>query len=89
MPGAGAHKFYFVDKVPPIFLIVLALLFANTFLMLALDFISTHLFPSRATNLVSWYDAHSLAIQFILLAALFLILLIFRKRVRHNSWKQH
>jgi hypothetical protein len=37
----------------------------------------------HAPDIVCWYTGHSIAIQFILLAMLFAIFLIFRKHVRH------
>lgn len=82
MPGAG-HKFYFVEKVPLAFSVLLSLLFANTFLMLLPEFARKHLFPRGAPEAVRWYDDHSIAIQFALLALSGLVVAIYRKRVEY------
>jgi hypothetical protein len=82
MPG-GRHKFEFVGTEPPAFRIVVALLFVNTVLMIALHldnakYVLREHFPST----VSWYLGHSVAVQFILLFLLAASLVAFRKRIR-------
>jgi hypothetical protein len=97
----GRHRFYFVGRVPVVFLIISALLFVNTALLLSLDFIARSFLPKASANLqpcealsqrgtqyhaselVCWYAGHTIAIQFVLLALLAVILLIFRRRVRY------
>src|ERR1700723_3728080 len=49
---------------------VAALLFANTALMLLLEFGRKYIVPRHAPEMVDWYAGHSIAIQFILLAVL-------------------
>ena len=73
MPGAG-HRFYFVEKVPIPFFVLSCLLFVNTFLMLFL--------PKTAVGALRWYQDNSVTIQFVLLALLAAVMVIFRKRVR-------
>jgi uncharacterized protein YqhQ len=87
MPGFGAHRFYFVEKVPLAFTLVLSLLFANTLLMFLPPFAGEH-FPSKRFPLMfSWYDDHSILIQFVLLGMLAAILAVYRKRVRYVGRK--
>jgi hypothetical protein len=86
MPG-GQHKFEFVGKEPLVLWIVTSLLFANTALMLSLEFGSKHFFPKHAPEMVDWYAGRSIVIQFILLAVLAAIFLIFRKRIRYIRQK--
>jgi hypothetical protein len=81
MPGTGGHRFYFVGKVPPVFSVVVLLLFANTFLMLLLEFAGKYILPREVPETVRWYRNNSIPIQFVLLALLAAILIIFRKRV--------
>jgi hypothetical protein len=81
MPGAGGHRFYFVGKVPPVFSVVVLLLFANTFLMLLLEFAGKYFLPREVPEIVRWFRDNSITIQFVLLALLAAILIIFRKRV--------
>lgn len=82
MPG-GQHKFEFVGKEPLALWIVAALLFANTALMLLLEFGRMYILPQHAPEMVDWYAGRSIAIQFILLAVLAAIFIVFRKRVRY------
>ena len=82
MPG-GQHRFEFEGEEPLAFLIAVWLLFANTVLMFLLEFGRKYVLPQRAPEIVYWYADHSIAIQFILLALLAAILIIFRKRVRY------
>jgi len=74
MPVAG-NKFYFVGKVPLPFCVLLCLLFVNTILMLLL--------PKATGGTLRWYEDNSITIQFVLLALLAVIVLIFRKRVHY------
>ena len=83
MPGAGGHRFYFVGKVPLVFSVISALLFANTFLMLLLEFAGKYFLPREVPETVHWYGDNSITIQFVLLALLAAILAIFRKRVHY------
>ena len=46
-----------------------------------------YIVPQHASEMVDWYAGHSIAIQFILLALLAAIFLIFRKRVRYIRQK--
>lgn len=86
MPGAG-HKFYFVGNVPFAFLVLLFLLFVNTFLMLSSEFAGRHFLPKDALGAVHWYENNSIAIQFVLLALLAAVVIIYRKRVRWSGPK--
>ena len=78
MPGAG-HRFYFVGKVPFLFSVLLCLLFVNTFLMLFL--------PKVTVGILRWYADNSVTIQFVLLALLAAVMVIFRKRFRWSGQK--
>lgn len=80
MPGAGGHRFYFVEKVPLAFSIVFSLLFANTFLILLLEFAGKYFLPKDVSETVHWYRDNSITIQFVLVGLLFAIVIIFRKR---------
>jgi hypothetical protein len=79
MPGAG-RRFYFEGKVPLVFSVVAALLFANAFLMLLLEFVGKH-FPREVPMTVHWYGDNSITIQLVLAALLAVIVIIFRKRI--------
>lgn len=83
MPGAGGHKFYFVGKVPLVSSMVLSLLFANTLLMLLLEFAGKYFLPKDVPETVHWYRDNSITIQFVLLLLLAATLIIFRKRVHY------
>jgi uncharacterized protein YqhQ len=78
----GRHRFEFVGREPLAFWVAVALLFANTVLMLAPNFVSEY-FSKHAPKIFSWYSDRSIAIQLILLALLAGIFMIFRKRVRY------
>ena len=78
----GRHRFEFVGKEPLAFWVAVSLLFANTVLIFTPDFVSKY-FSKHAPRIVSWYSDRSIAIQFILLALLAGIFIIFRKRVRY------
>jgi len=80
---AGPHQFEFVDKEPLIFRVVVTVLFANTFAMLFLAFAGKYFLPKNIPETIRWYANHSIVIQFVLLAVLAAILLVFRKRVRY------
>jgi hypothetical protein len=82
MPGLG-HRFYFVGKVPRPFFVLLCLLFLNTFLM----FVGEYFFPKTTLGALRWYQDNSITIQFILLAIMAAVVLIFRKRIRWNGQK--
>jgi hypothetical protein len=86
MPG-GQHKFEFRGYEPLALWIVAALLFANTALMLLLEFGRKHIVPQHAPEMADWYASNSIAIQFVLLAVLAAIFLTFRKRVRYIPQK--
>lgn len=83
MPG-GRHKFYFVGKAPWVFPVAVSFLFANTFLILLLEFAGKYILPKKVPQTVQWYEDNSILIQFILLALLAAILIIFRKRVHYS-----
>ena len=78
MPGTG-RRFYFVGKVPFPFSVLACLLFMNTFLMLFL--------PKATVGILRRYEDNSVAIQFVLLALLAVVIVIFRKRVRWSGQK--
>jgi hypothetical protein len=82
MPGFG-HRFYFVGKVPLPFFVLLCLLFLNTFLMFA----GEYFLPKTTLGALRWYQDNSITIQFILLAMMAAVVIIFRKRVRWNGQK--
>ena len=91
----------FVGKEPLVLWVVVSLLFANTFLMLLLEFGAKYVLPNASLSvqpcealaergvqdhapvIVCWYASRSIAIQFVLLALLGAIFMIFRKRVRY------
>ena len=81
------HKFEFEGKEPVAFWIVISLLFGNTILMLLLNFTSKSFLPQNAPEVVRWYESNSIAIQFVLLALLAAIFLVYRKRVRYTRQK--
>ena len=83
----GRHVFYFVDKEPLVLWVVAALLFANTFLMLSLEYGSKFILARHVPPIVNWYQDNSIAIQFVLVVMLAAIFLFFRKRVRHVGRK--
>jgi hypothetical protein len=84
MPG-GRHKFEFVGRAPLALWVLASLLFANTGLMLSLDFGSKYFHPKQAPKILSWYSDHSIVIQIILLVLLAAVFIIFRKRVRYTG----
>jgi hypothetical protein len=86
MPG-GRHRFEFVGKEPLAFWVAASMLFANTILMLTLDFGGKYFFPKHPPEIVSWYSDRSIVMQFILLAVLAAIFVIFRKHVRYIRQK--
>jgi hypothetical protein len=47
----GRHRFEFVGKEPLVFVVVVSLLFANTFLMLLLDFGAKYFLPKTSLSL--------------------------------------
>jgi hypothetical protein len=51
MPGLGRHRFEFVGKEPLALWVVASLLFANTFLLLSLDFDAKHFLPRASVAL--------------------------------------
>ena len=51
MPGGGRHRFEFVGKEPLVLWIIVTLLFANTFLMLSLQFYAAYLLPKASLTL--------------------------------------
>src|ERR1700751_6064592 len=83
MPG-GRHKFYFVKKAPWVFSVAVSLLFANTFLMLLLEFAGKYILPKKVPEMVQWYGHNSIPIQFVLLALLAAIIILFRRRVHYS-----
>jgi uncharacterized protein YqhQ len=87
MPGSSPHKFEFEGKEPLAFWIVVSLLFANTILMLLPSFTGKYFLPQNASAMVRWYEANSITIQFVLLALLAAIFIVFRKRGRYIHQK--
>jgi hypothetical protein len=79
------YKFEFVGKEPLVFRVAASLLLVNTVLMLTLVFGGKYLFPKQAPQIVSWYSDRSIVIQFILMALMGSIFVIFRKRVRWSK----
>lgn len=63
--------------------IVASLLFGNTLLMLSLDYGRKHADSGRLPVIAYWYLEHVISIQFVLLAMLAGIFVIFRKRVHY------
>lgn len=86
MPGAG-HRFYFVGEVPFPFFVLLCLLFVNTFLMLLPESAEKYFLPKTTVGALHWYQDNSITIQFVLLAMMAAVVIIFRKRVRWNGQK--
>jgi hypothetical protein len=82
MPGFG-HRFYFVGKVPLPFFVLLCLLFLNTFLRFA----GEYFLPKTTLGALRWYQDNSITIQFVLLAMMAAVVIIFRKRVRWSGQK--
>jgi hypothetical protein len=82
MPG-GRHRFEFVGKEPLVFWVVASLLFANTVLMLLLEFGGKYFLPKHAPEIVYWYAGRSIQIQFVLVELLAAIFIVFRKRARY------
>ncbi len=82
MPG-GQHRFEFVGKEPLALWVVVSLFFANTVLMLLPESAGKYILAQRAPGFAHWYADHSVAIQFVLLAALGTIFVIYRKQVRY------
>ena len=80
MPG-GRHTFYFVGKEPLALWAVASLLFANTFLMLSLEFGGKYFLPKHVPEIVHWYGVNSITIQFVLLGLLAAVFMTYRKRV--------
>jgi uncharacterized membrane protein len=81
MPGAG-HRFYFVERVPLPFFVLLCLLFTNAFLVLFSEFAGKYFLPKTTFGVLRWYQDNSITIQFVLLGLMAIIVIIFRKRVR-------
>lgn len=82
MPG-GPHRFEFVGKEPLALWVVVTLFFANTILLLLPESARQYLLAQRAPGFSHWYADHSIAIQFVLVAALAGIFIVFRNRVRY------
>src|SRR5258708_9421345 len=83
----GGDRFQLGCKEPLALRVIGSLLFVNTVLMLALEFGGKYFLPKQAPHLVSWYLDHSILIQFIIMALLVSIFVIFRKRVRWTGPK--
>jgi hypothetical protein len=81
------HKFYFVGKEPLALWVVLSLLFGNTVLMLLPESRVKFILGQHSPEIAHWYSNHSVAIQFVLLAALAAIFIIFHKRVHYVRQK--
>jgi hypothetical protein len=82
MPGAQ-HQFEFVGKEPLALWVVLSLLFANTLLMLWPESSGAYIFGQHSHKVARWYTDHSIAIQFVLLALLGAVVVIYRKQIRY------
>ena len=78
----GAHRFEFVGKEPLALWVVVSLLFANTVVMRLPESAGKYILAQHAPGFPHWYADHSVAIQFVLLAALGAIFFIYRKPVR-------
>ena len=72
-----------MGKEPLVLWIVISLLFAKTVLMLLPESSEKYLFARLAPEVAHWYVDHSIAIQFVLLALLATVFIVFRKRVRY------
>jgi hypothetical protein len=55
--------------------------------MLLLNFTGKSFLPQNAPEVVRWYESNSIAIQFVLLALLAAIFLVYRKCVRYTRQK--
>jgi hypothetical protein len=63
--------------------VVASLLFGNTLLMFLLDSGRKHVDAGRLSAIAYWYSEHGISIQYVLLAMLVVIFVIFRKRVHY------
>jgi len=63
--------------------VLLCLLFLNTLLMFA----GKYFLPKMTLGSLRWYQDNSITIQFVLLAMMAAVVIIFRKRVRWNGQK--
>jgi hypothetical protein len=72
-----------VGKEPLALWIVASLFLANTLLTLLPESSSKYILGKRVPGIAHWYADHSIAIQFVLLAALGTIFIIYRKHVRY------
>jgi len=79
--------FYFVAKEPVVLWVVVALLFANTLLMLSLAFGRDYIGARHLPGVVYWFSEHDILIQWVFLAALAAIFVIYRKRVHYAGRK--
>ena len=87
MPGSGPHRFEFTGPAPPIFVALVVLLFTNTAVGLLGEFVFTHFFEGfrMLAGFIYWYvEAAFIYVQFAILAALALTLLVYRKHVRYT-----
>jgi hypothetical protein len=80
MPGNGPHRLEFVGKTPWVFTVLVALLFVNTFAGL----IGIPVYEHFAHRTISYGDRLFLESQFVLLALIGLVFLIYRKSVRYT-----
>jgi high-affinity Fe2+/Pb2+ permease len=80
MPGSGPHHWYFVGKTPWIAWVLYVLLGVNTIAGLVGVPIYEH-FAHRSLG----FDERFIEIQFILLALIGLVFVIYRKNVRHED----
>lgn len=88
----GRHRFEFVGEQPLIFRVLAALTVANAFIGLLLPYVLRLVIPQALTQsrlceglmgAVCWYENRWVLIEFALLAMIGVVLLVFRKRVRH------
>jgi hypothetical protein len=78
MPGTGPHRLEFVGKTPWIFTLLAVLLFVNTFAGLIVV-PAYGRFAHRSLR----YEDRFIEIEFVLLALIGLVFLIYRKNVRY------
>ena len=79
MPGGGPHHLEFIGKTPWIGRVLFVLLLVNSFA----GFVFVPLYGHFVHRTISYIDRY-LEIQFVLLALIGLVFLIYRKRVRYT-----
>jgi hypothetical protein len=81
MPGHG-RRFEFIGREPIVFRVALALFLVNMLLGLVWSFLPDQ-FAVRSWHVAVWYAAHWPVIEIVLALAIVIILVVFRKDIRH------